>query len=622
VIRILRDLYMLVRPSGRLRLAGVLALLWLQALTQSVAVFSVVPFLTAVTDMPHFRGSRAGRAVAQVIGGGTDERLLLWSGVASLLFLVCGNLVSLTAEYGRLRYAQTIAHRVRQELVKQLLDRRYEYFLGVNTSMLVKHVIEDVGVTAQVVLALALDLISRGLLAVLLVAGLGFLEPGITMLGCLVIVAYYWIVVRPIRSSAARVSHRVKRDLRALHFEVQHLLGGIKPILATGQAPSFARRTEQVSGRLTDEIAVLPWLPALLRSSMELLVFGGMIAWVVGAVMAHTGLAAIIPRVGLLGMIAYRLMPSIQTIFADIASMVANRHSLEEVIDFVREQPLFAEARPAPSSASSAGPLNWSREVRFQNVSFTYGGAAAPAVEHVSLVIAKGKRTAIVGTTGAGKSTLIDLVLGLHRPTQGQILVDDRPITAERMAAWRRTVGYVPQELFLLDGTIEDNITFSRTVQLERVAEAVRLAHANDFIDLDSGGLATPVGERGMRLSGGQRQRLAFARALYGQPSLLLLDEGTSALDFRTEEEVLASLGTGTEDLTVVTVTHRIDSIKDYDCIHFLERGRLVCSGNFIGLLEREDAFRRFVGQSEHSSGEPSKQRCGSSLEAELCRSS
>jgi ABC-type multidrug transport system fused ATPase/permease subunit len=452
------------------------------------------------------------------------------------------------------------------------------------------------GVLVAPLLAPALDLLTRGLLALLLVTALLFVEPWVVLGACALVAVYYWLVMRPIRASAARASDKIKRDVRALHFEIQQWLGGIKPILAGGRSAYFAGRIEQVSQRLTDEIAALPLHPALLRSSLETLVFGGMIAWVVGALLAGAELTTLLPRVGLLAAVAYRLMPSMQTIFANIASMTANRHALEEVTELMREQSQYADTLPASPADASVQPLPWTREVRFENVSFRYRGAAEPAIEDVSLSIAKGQRTALVGATGAGKSTVIDLLLGLHRPTEGQILVDGAPLGPEHMAAWRRTVGYVPQELFLLDGTIAQNIAFGSDLDAQRVGDAARLAQADEFIDRSRGGLETAVGERGVRLSGGQRQRLALARALYARPNLIVLDEATSALDPQTEHKVVAALPLAAEALTIVTVSHRLASVRDYDCIHFLERGRVVASGTFDDLLAREEAFRRFAG--------------------------
>lgn len=599
MIQLLRDLYVIARPSGRRRLAAVLAMAVLQALMQTLAVFSLVPFLSAAADMERFRASAAGQQFVAAVGGGNDGRVLIAAGLLSLLLLIGGNFVGLAADYMRSRYAQSVGHRLRTELVARILERRYEYFLGINSSILLKNLVEDAGNVGSLLLMPALDVLARVLLAVLLVATVMVFEPWIVLGGCVLLVIYYLAVMRPIRAVAARASDALKDDIRRLYFEVNQVLSGIKPILATGRSPFFVRRIESASRVLSREFARLPMYSALPRIGLELLVFGGMIVWVIVAVATGGDIVELIPRVGLVAIVAYRLMPSIQLIFAHIAGMTSARQSLEEVTSLAREQASLAAPGPRGSSGALAEPLHWSREIRFDNVSFRYAGADEAAIDRVSFTIAKGKRVAFVGATGSGKSTIVDLLLGLLQPTSGRIVVDGRPLRPSDMPAWRRAVGYVPQDLFLLDGTIAENIAFGcEAAELDpgRIGEVADLAQAREFIeDGRSGGFEARVGERGVRLSGGQRQRLALARALYGRPNILIMDEATSALDPQTEQKVVAAMADTRDRLTVVTVTHRMSTVRGYDCIHFLDKGRIVASGDFTTLLAVHEGFREFA---------------------------
>ena len=590
MIALLRDLYVIARPAGRRSLVAALGLVALQALIQTLAVFSLIPFLQAAADPVGFRASPFGARFAAAVGGGSDERVLLWAGSLALALLIFGNIVVLLAESSRNRYAYRVAHALRMRLLGDLLVRRYEYFTQTSSSVLLKHLVEDVSAIAGQLVMPALELIARLLLIVLLIGAALLVEPWVVLGGAVAIATFYVAVMQPVRSRAEATSKRIMEDIRAFYFEIYQILGGIKPILATGRRAAFMARAERASRAMSDDLPRVPIYAAIPRSVLEIVVFGGMIVWVLAALAGGGDLVALIPRIGLVAIVAYRLMPSIQAVFALMALMLATRQALDEVTALFAEQGAMAAVPPGAAEIGEA--LAWSNEIRFENVSFRYVGAETEAIEDVSFTLPKGGRIAFVGPTGSGKSTLVDLLLGLLEPTSGQILVDDEPLTAERMPAWRRAVGYVPQELFLLDATMAENLAFGADVPPDaaRVREVAELAQARDFIeDGRTGGFEARVGERGVRLSGGQRQRLALARALYGHPNLLILDEATSALDPRTERKVVAALNEARQALTVVTVTHRLATVKDYDCIHYVEHGRIVVSGDHAAVARLHD---------------------------------
>lgn len=601
MISTVRHLYGIVRPCGRRRLAGVLVIVVLQSILQTVAVFSLAPFLSAAADMARFRASAPGRMFEAAFGNGTDHRLLLAAALTSLVLLVAGNLFSILAELHRSRYAQAVGLRLRSELLRGLLARRYTYFLGVNTSLLTKYLIEDVSNVAIMILAPVLDLLSRVLLVALLCVTALLFDPLVVLGGGLLIGAYYLIVMRPVRRAAARASDLIKDDVRQLYFEVQQVLGAIKPIFTTDSREFFVNRVERTSRSLSREVARLPMYSSIPRSGLEMVMFGGMISFIVMLLLSGRDLTGTLPRVGLIAIIAYRLMPSIQLIFANMGALAAAHQSLDEIVEQLAQQPDHVDSAHR-SAGETVAPLRWEREVRFDQVTFRYPGAEAPALDAVSFAIAKGSRVAFVGPTGSGKSTLIDLLLGLLVPTGGAILVDGEPLAPEDFPRWRRAVGYVPQDVFLLDGTIAENIAFGHDaagLDRQRVLAVAEIAQSSDFIETRSAsGIDAVVGERGTKLSGGQRQRLALARALYPAPDTLVLDEATSALDPVTERKVTEAVGSGTAQLTIVTVAHRMSTIRDCDVIHFLEHGRILFSGRFDELQRDQPRFQEFLSHS------------------------
>ena len=596
MIAILLRLYPHARANGLRPLLGALGLVVAQALMQTVAVFSLIPLLSAAADMAAFRSSRGGTVFVDLIGGGSDRHVLIWAGSISLSVLMLGNGVALTAEYFRGRFAHRIGHQMRVRMIRELLARRYEYFTGINSSTLVKIIADDAGLIGGQVISPALEVLARILLVIMLVGLVVAIEPWIVVGGAMLVAVYYFVVMRPVRRMAERSSNRILDTTRALYFEISQILSGIKPAIAADRQAYFAARGETASLAAAAEVPIIPMFSGVPRAGLEVLVFGGMIAWLLIVLISGGNMTALLPRIGLVALVAYRLMPSLQTLFAMMGAISASRQSLDEVLGILAEQPQFAASPTLPAEGVHPQPLVWSHEIRFENVGFTYAGATEPAISGVDLTIAKGEHVAFVGPTGSGKSTLIDLVLGLLEPTSGRILIDGEPLVPELLPSWRRAVGYVPQELFLLDATIAENIAFGwdgHALDRARVVEVAELAQAREFIeDGRAGGFDARVGERGMRLSGGQRQRLALARALYARPNILVMDEATSALDPATERQVVAALAEAHDALTVITVTHRMTTVRNYDCIHYVESGRVVASGDFDGLSERHADFR------------------------------
>ena len=286
------------------------------------------------------------------------------------------------------------------------------------------------------------------------------------------------------------------------------------------------------------------------------------------------------------------MMPIVNRTAANINRIRFGSAAVDNVLDDIAASEAWQKPTAAP-----AEPFVLKTAIEMRDVDFAYDATATPAVRNIDLIVNRGDTLAIVGQTGSGKSTILDLILSLLSPTSGEVLVDGAPIES-RLPGWLTSIGMVPQSHYLMDDTIRRNVAFGlsdRLIDDARVIEALKLAQLDEFVATLPDGVETMVGEHGVRLSGGQRQRIVIARALYPDPSILILDEGTSALDSATESDLMEALQQASRDRTVIIVAHRLSTVRRADRIVFLDEGRIVDVGRFDELLGRNESFRELA---------------------------
>jgi ABC-type multidrug transport system fused ATPase/permease subunit len=298
----------------------------------------------------------------------------------------------------------------------------------------------------------------------------------------------------------------------------------------------------------------------------------------------------VLPIIGLLAFAGQRLMPELQKLYTSFTMMTAGSAAVDRV-----HGDLFGGAQ-RPLDRSQPAPLGLRENLTLEGVIYAYPGAERSGLSDVSLSIRAGERIGVVGASGAGKTTLADVILGLLHPQAGEIRADSTAITPDTLRAWQRTVGYVPQDIFLTDASLSENIALGlRPDEIDqvKVERAARIAQLHDFAMAElPGGYATLIGERGVRLSGGQRQRIGIARALYHDADLIVFDEATSALDNLTEREVMASIEALPGDKTILMIAHRLSTVKVCDRIVVMAQGQVVGVGTWDELVARNAAFR------------------------------
>ena len=571
VTDLIRRVLFLARPYGKAKLAGVFSLSLAQALFQVIGITSIFPFLAIAADPERIRRSHFGMRFLELFPPMQNRQLLLVAGVIAIVALLASNVVNLVAEYVRTRYAQNFGHWLRVRLLRRMASQPYPYFLQRNSADLLKKVVGDVMNYSSGVLLPLLDSVARSLTAVLLLATLFLVQPVIALSAAIVLGAYYVIIFRLLARKRREANENLRTSVGGSYREAHQMLSGIKAVKVHRAEEHFLSRFAKHSAVMAQMYAQLPVFANSARYLVEPLAFGGLVLAVLLLAAKGRDFSDILPNLGVMALAGYRLLPSLQLLYGQLTQISTMRHAVDEVYDeFAAAETDSSIPRVMRSDGvTPAAPFRWNDAIVLREVSFSYPSAPRPTLDDLSLTIAKNTSLGVIGPTGSGKSTLVDLLLGLYQPTAGEILIDGRPLTPALVPAFQASIGYVPQDIFLIDDTITRNIAFGlldNEVDAARLREACDMAQILDFIEAEvPDAFDTNVGERGVRLSGGQRQRIGLARALYHRPSLLILDEATSALDIATEAKLLEALRALAGKLTMVVAAHRLSAVANCD---------------------------------------------------------
>ncbi len=571
VADLIRRVLFLARPYGRAKLFFIFSLSLAQALFQVIGITSIFPFLAIAADPDRIRRSHFGTRFLSLFPPMEDRQLLLVAGVIAIVGLVASNAVNLLAEYARTRYTENFGHWLRVRLLRRMASQPYTYFLQRNSGELLKKILSDVASYTNGVLLPLLDTVARVFTAALVLATLFLVQPVIAVSAAIGLGGFYVTIFRLLARKRREVDENLRISVSGVFREAQQMLSGIKPVKVHRAEEHFLNRFARHSAVIAQTNARLPIFSNSARYLVEPLAFGGLVVAVLLLAARGRDFSDILPNLGVMALAGYRLLPSLQLLYSQLTQISSVRHALNEVYDEFAAAETDKSIRPEiiGDALAPARPLRWSDAIVLREVGFRYPGASRPALDGLSLTIPKNSSVGVIGPTGSGKSTLVDLLLGLYHPTAGEILIDDRPLTPELVPSWQASIGYVPQDIFLIDDTIARNIAFGlpdNEIDPARLREACAIAQLLDFVEAElPDGFDTNVGERGVRLSGGQRQRIGLARALYHRPSLLILDEATSALDMATEAKLLDALRSLAGKLTMVVAAHRLSAVANCD---------------------------------------------------------
>ncbi len=595
LINLIKKIKIIITPQEKLPLLILFASILLSALFQTLGVVSILPFMSIVMQPEITETNRWLNWLYNSFGFTSLNRFIIFMGFLMLFLIIIGNLASALATWLKVRFVWRKNHNISSALLKKYLSMPYVYFLTQNTTDLSKNILSEVGVLTGGFILPLVDIVIKSFVAIGILTMLLFTNIYITILSVIIFGGSYALIYFYFHDKLKTNGAKRLKENKMRFKTAGEALSGIKDIKVMGRENFFYHRYLRHSREYSNLEAWSSLIRTMPRYLLETIAFGGIVTLVLYFITTTGNANEVIPTISFFAFAAYRLLPALQIVFASSTQVRFSQMTVNRIIEDLsekggfREQFLVYEKEPVNTM-----PFNTSLELK--EASFNYPNTNEPVIHNINLSIQHNTSVGLVGPTGAGKTTLVDIILGLLTPQEGEFSVDGVKIDENNILNWQKNLGYVPQHIYLSDDTIMNNIAFGipdDKIDRETIEHVARISNLHNFIISElPNGYETIVGERGIRLSGGERQRVGIARALYHDPEVLVLDEATSSLDGITESAVLEAVNNIAKLKTVIIIAHRLTTVKDCDIIYLIDKGKITAKGTYDELMDSCASFR------------------------------
>ncbi|MGH8249532.1 MAG: ABC transporter ATP-binding protein [Steroidobacteraceae bacterium] len=589
-----RKLFSFFPAREQYRILALLASTTVSGILQAVGVASILPFIAVVADASLIGSNPYLSRVYDALDFESVGEFRVFLGLFAMLVLVATNLLVAVNAWLTFRVCHLGEHDLARRLLQKYLNSPYELLLQRNSAELLKMLVGEIDRVVIGTMMAGIGVFADGVATLSIVALLLWIDPLVTGATLAVLGIAYAAIYTLVIPKVVRLGSEFATLNTETYKNAHEALSAAREIRVLGCEEHFVERFSRPLLQLSRNAVKYSTLDIVPAQVLELIAFGGLIGAAVYMIGSADDTTKIIPTLAMFGFAAYRLIPALKDLFDGVEAIRYNMVALD---------PLWRDwIMPGEAASDSAeGRLPLREEIRLDDVAYSYPGGRDEALTGIDLRVAAGTATCFIGSTGAGKSTTVDVLLGLLRPSRGKLSVDGQAIGQDRLRAWQRNIGYVPQTVFLFDDTVANNIALgvaAEEIDQARLERAARIAQIHGFISKElPQGYQTLVGERGANLSGGQRQRIGIARALYRDPPVLVLDESTNELDLVTETRILH----GIRELgrrTLVFVSHRATVAAFCDEVAVFEEGRIVARGSYHALTAPDSRYRALLEET------------------------
>ena len=593
----LKKLLHFLSHGERKQLTLLLIMTLVMALLDTIGIASIMPFITVLANPDIIETNYILNGMFQaleIFGIKTKKEFLFVLAVLVFVLLVISTAFKLLTTYITARFVYMSEYSISKLLMEGYLNQPYSWFLNRNSADLGKSILAEVGTIVGSGLRPMIDLIAQCVLAITLLSLLILVDLKIALIVFSVFGSAYWLIYKLSRRFIKRIGNERFKSNELRFISISEAFGAFKEVKVSGLEEPYIKKFSDPAKKMAKHHVSFNVVSQFPRYALEAVAFGGMLLLILYLMSHNRSFSTIVPIISLYALAGYRLMPALQKIYTSFAQFRFAGPVIDNLYDDVKSLKLLN-----PKLQKNVLPLEFKKKITLNNVNFKYPNTSRSALKGISFDIIAKTTVGLVGTTGSGKTTSVDIILGLLEPKEGTLEVDGTIIDKQNLKAWQKTIGYVPQNIYLADDTISANIALGRennNIDQKAVEIAAKIANLHEFVinELPKK-YQTTVGERGVRLSGGQRQRIGIARALYHNPKVLILDEATSALDSLTEKAVMDAVHKLGKNITIILIAHRLSTIKSCDKIFLLEKGEIKNTGTFEELIRVDKNFQMNV---------------------------
>jgi len=586
-----KNILFLLSFTERRNLIWLLIMMLMMAFMDTLGVASVFPFIAVLTNPMIIETNLFLNKIFQVseiFGVENNQQFFLLLGIFVFLIIVISLVVKVSTSYLQIRFTSMLEYSIGKRLMEKYLNQPYSWFLSHNSNDLIKNILSEVHQIIEVAIYPMAELIAKGMVAIALLGLLFLTDIKLALLISFSIGGIYGSIYYFLRNFITKIGEeRLKNNLLRYRV-VSQAFGSIKDVKVRGSEEVHTKFFSNSSYTYAKSISLAHMTSQLPRYILEGIAFAGIMLLLLYMISQKGSMNNALPIISLYIFAGYRLMPSMQQVYSSFTHLRYIGSSIDNLVNEIKNLKAY-------NLSQDKSILQLNKKITLNNIYYNYPDTPHSTLEDINISISAKSTIGFVGPSGSGKSTTIDIILGLLEPQKGTLEVDGKVITGDNLRSWQRTIGYVPQQIYLIDDTIAANIAFGldeKEIKQDWVEKACRNANLEEFINELPKKYNTIIGEGGIRLSGGQRQRIGIARALYHNPRVLVLDEATSALDNETEQLVMNAVNNLGKDITIILIAHRLNTVENCDVIFKLEKGRVVFQGSFKELLNHEKKFK------------------------------
>jgi ATP-binding cassette, subfamily B, bacterial PglK len=601
MIQNIKKLFSLMTKSQKKQFYKLQFLAALMAIAEISSIALIGMFMAIVGDLEILEGSGKLAEIYHISGIEEKEEFLFLTGVIVLCVMVIATTISIYTVWKLSLFASRMGVEISNSLFVYYINQSWSFHLSRNSTQLIKKIATESGRMAILVVSPLLQIGAKAILILFMSIAIFSYNPKITVIVLLTFSLSYIVIFSLVRSKLKK-NGRVISEQNGRRFKLMSdSFEGIQNILLLDRKKYYINNF-LLSGRkfarsqgLNQAFSVIP------KYIIELSAFGVIIFLILYLIKIYEGnLSEILPVLAIYALSGFKLLPAFQGVYANLSHVRGNIASFEEISKDLED------SHKGNSNIDGVAQFNekidFAESIEFNNVSFAYPGNKVPVLTELNICIPKDKVVGIVGSSGSGKTTFINLLLGLIYADKGNISIDGKMLKKRKMRNWQKKIGFVPQSIYMSDDTVKRNIAIGledHEINEGKVMKAIRQAHISELVSGYENGIHTKVGERGTQLSGGQRQRIGIARALYDNPEVLIFDEATSALDGITEKLVMEAVHDFSGMKTIIMIAHRLTTVENCDIIYFFKKGRVEDSGTYQELIERNEEFRDMASINE-----------------------